>query len=278
MSDLVSSQRAPSPWAPSRTPGGSATSSSSRASARESAAARDSRRRRSTPRATSSPTTSKPVQSRLRERARHPRGRRRELGPPRRRDRLSHRHEGRLPDLQPPLGRVLQGQPALPHDGRGRRAADADRDRAEVHRHDAGVTMSRLQALNFKKWIDENRHLLKPPVGNKHDLGRTASSWSWSSAARTRASDYHINEGEEFFYQLEGDIVLNVLEDGKPKDIPIREGEIFLLPPERAALAAAPRRHRRPGHRAQAAPARERLPSSGSARGAANSSTRSPST
>jgi 3-hydroxyanthranilate 3,4-dioxygenase len=44
-------------------------------------------------------------------------------------------------------------------------------------------------------------------------------------------SDYHIDEGEEFFYQIEGDIVLRVLEHGKPRDIPIREGEIFLLPP-----------------------------------------------
>ncbi len=44
-------------------------------------------------------------------------------------------------------------------------------------------------------------------------------------------SDYHVDEGEEFFYQLEGDITLRVLEHGRPRDIPIREGEIFLLPP-----------------------------------------------
>jgi 3-hydroxyanthranilate 3,4-dioxygenase len=44
-------------------------------------------------------------------------------------------------------------------------------------------------------------------------------------------SDYHIDEGEEFFYQVEGDIVLRILEQGKPRDIVIREGEIFLLPP-----------------------------------------------
>ena len=43
--------------------------------------------------------------------------------------------------------------------------------------------------------------------------------------------DYHINEGEEFFYQLEGDIILKIREKGKPKDIPIKEGEIFLLSP-----------------------------------------------
>ena len=43
--------------------------------------------------------------------------------------------------------------------------------------------------------------------------------------------DYHYDESEEFFYQLEGDIVLKIIEDGKPVDIPIKAGEIFLLPP-----------------------------------------------
>ncbi len=44
--------------------------------------------------------------------------------------------------------------------------------------------------------------------------------------------DFHYNEGEEFFFQLEGDITLRVIDEGKPVDIPIREGEIFLLPPK----------------------------------------------
>jgi len=45
-----------------------------------------------------------------------------------------------------------------------------------------------------------------------------------------RRKDFHIEDGEEFFYQIEGDITVRVIEDGKVKDIPIREGEIFLLP------------------------------------------------
>jgi 3-hydroxyanthranilate 3,4-dioxygenase len=44
-------------------------------------------------------------------------------------------------------------------------------------------------------------------------------------------TDFHVDEGEEFFYQLEGDITLRVMEDGKRRDIPIRAGDIFLLPP-----------------------------------------------
>jgi 3-hydroxyanthranilate 3,4-dioxygenase len=43
--------------------------------------------------------------------------------------------------------------------------------------------------------------------------------------------DYHIDEGEEFFYQLEGNMILRIMDDGKPKDITINEGDIFLLPP-----------------------------------------------
>jgi 3-hydroxyanthranilate 3,4-dioxygenase len=43
--------------------------------------------------------------------------------------------------------------------------------------------------------------------------------------------DYHYNEGEEFFYQLEGDVVIKIIDEGVMRDIPIKEGEIFLLPP-----------------------------------------------
>jgi len=42
--------------------------------------------------------------------------------------------------------------------------------------------------------------------------------------------DYHINQTPEFFYQLEGDMVLRILEDSKPKDIHINQGDVFVLP------------------------------------------------
>lgn len=88
----------------------------------------------------------------------------------------------------------------------------------------------RLMPLNFKKWIDENRHLLKPPVGNKQIWEDRDFMVTVVGGPNSR-TDFHINEGEEFFYQVEGNINLKILEDGKPKDFPIHEGEIFLLPP-----------------------------------------------
>ena len=90
--------------------------------------------------------------------------------------------------------------------------------------------MSRLQALNFKRWIDEHRHLLKPPVGNQQIWADREFMVTVVGGPNARA-DFHINEGEEFFYQLEGDITLRCIEDGQRVDVPIREGEIFLLPP-----------------------------------------------
>ena len=85
------------------------------------------------------------------------------------------------------------------------------------------------QAIDFKKWIDEHRHLLKPPVGNKlvfEDAGFIVMVVGGPNARK----DFHYEEGDEFFYQIEGDITLRVIDDGTQKDIPIREGEIFLLP------------------------------------------------
>ena len=88
-----------------------------------------------------------------------------------------------------------------------------------------------LMPINFKNWINEHRHLLKPPVGNKVVYEDTEFIIMVVGGPNTR-SDYHINEGEEFFYQLEGNIVLKIIEGGEFKDIPINEGDIFLLPPK----------------------------------------------
>ena len=90
--------------------------------------------------------------------------------------------------------------------------------------------MNKFAPLNFKKWIDEHRHLLKPPVGNQQIWEDREFMVTVVGGPNSRA-DYHINEGEEFFHQIEGNIILRVLDDGKPVDVPINEGDIFLLPP-----------------------------------------------
>lgn len=91
--------------------------------------------------------------------------------------------------------------------------------------------MSKLvPPINFKSWIHEHRHLLKPPVGNKMVYEDSDFIVTVVGGPNSR-KDYHYDEGEEFFYQIEGDIAVRVIEEGKPRDIHIREGEIFLLPP-----------------------------------------------
>ena len=84
--------------------------------------------------------------------------------------------------------------------------------------------------FNFKKWIDENRHLLKPPVGNQQVYKDNKDFIVMVVGGPNSRKDYHYNEGEEFFYQLEGDIQVKIIENDKPRTIEIKEGEIFLLP------------------------------------------------
>ena len=87
----------------------------------------------------------------------------------------------------------------------------------------------RLRAFNFQKWISENQHLLKPPVGNKKVFEEGEMTVQVVGGPNER-TDYHDDPVEEFFYQLKGNMVLKVVENGEFYDVPIREGEVFLLP------------------------------------------------
>ena len=86
-----------------------------------------------------------------------------------------------------------------------------------------------IPPINFKKWIEDYRDLLKPPVCNKVVYENTEFIIMVVGGPNTR-KDYHVDEGEEFFYQLEGKMILRIMKNGNPEDIVINEGEIFLLP------------------------------------------------
>ncbi len=87
-----------------------------------------------------------------------------------------------------------------------------------------------LPPIDFQKWIDDNRHLLKPPVGNKCVYEQAGDFIVMVVGGPNRRKDYHYNESEELFYQLEGDITVKIIENDTPRDVPIKAGEMFLLP------------------------------------------------
>ena len=88
----------------------------------------------------------------------------------------------------------------------------------------------RIKAFDFRRWIDENRAALRPPVGNKRVFPDGDFVIMVVGGPNSR-KDYHVDPGEEFFYQLEGDMLLRTRQDWKAVDVPIRQGEILLLPP-----------------------------------------------
>lgn len=83
--------------------------------------------------------------------------------------------------------------------------------------------------INVPNWLHDNHHRFLPPVSNHfmHLSGQLSVMYVGGANQR---SDYHVQKGEELFFMLKGDMVLKVVVQGRKVDVPIKEGEIFLLP------------------------------------------------
>ncbi|CAF1659880.1 unnamed protein product, partial [Adineta ricciae] len=90
------------------------------------------------------------------------------------------------------------------------------------------MSNSAVEKISVNKWIDDNKDQFLPPVCNKlmHNDQLTIMFVGGPNVRK----DYHLEEGEELFYQLKGDMCLKVLEQNQHRDVIIKEGEIFLLP------------------------------------------------
>jgi 3-hydroxyanthranilate 3,4-dioxygenase len=84
--------------------------------------------------------------------------------------------------------------------------------------------------FNLRGWIEINRESLKPPVCNR-ELYVGSEFIVMIVGGPNARKDYHYDVGPELFHQIEGDMLLKTMQDGRPVDIRIREGDIFLLPP-----------------------------------------------
>ena len=88
-----------------------------------------------------------------------------------------------------------------------------------------------FKPFNFEDWIERNREHLKPPVSNKQLSDEETGMVVMIVGGPNTRVDFHDDPVEEFFYQLQGDMLLKIAEGGKIYDVPIREGEVFILPP-----------------------------------------------
>lgn len=84
--------------------------------------------------------------------------------------------------------------------------------------------------FNLNKWIEQNHELLRPPVGNKNIYRDSGDYIVMIVGGPNARKDYHYNETEELFYQLEGNIEIHVQEDGKKVTMELGPGDMYLHP------------------------------------------------
>lgn len=87
-----------------------------------------------------------------------------------------------------------------------------------------------IPPIDFTKWIDEHAHLLKPPVGNQVVFEGTDDFIVMVVGGPNFRTDFHVDPFEELFYQVRGNMHVNVVTGNGPETVHIREGQMWLLP------------------------------------------------
>lgn len=100
--------------------------------------------------------------------------------------------------------------------------------------------MAVQEPFNLNKWIEQNRESLKPPVGNRNLYRESGDYIVMIVAGPNARKDYHYNETEELFYQLEGNIEVHIQENGEKKTMKLGPGDMYLHP---AKIPHSPVRH-----------------------------------
>jgi 3-hydroxyanthranilate 3,4-dioxygenase len=90
--------------------------------------------------------------------------------------------------------------------------------------------MANLESTNFPQWIEENKHLLKPPVGNKQMFPTGDDFITMVVGGPNQRTDFHVDPYEEFFYQISGELRVNVVTDDGPATVEVNAGEMWVLP------------------------------------------------
>lgn len=90
--------------------------------------------------------------------------------------------------------------------------------------------MSIPPVVNFENWISEHEHLLKPPVNNQQMWTPVGDFIVQVVGGPNQRTDYHLDPYEEWFYQVRGDMHVNLMTDDGPQRIDIRQGDMWMLP------------------------------------------------
>ena len=90
--------------------------------------------------------------------------------------------------------------------------------------------MARLSAFNFQKWIDEHKHLLKPPVGNQL-IWRDSQFIIMILGGPNARRDFHIDPSDEVMYMIKGEMRLHYrTPEGKEEVTILSEGSTIFTP------------------------------------------------
>ncbi|WP_028926534.1 3-hydroxyanthranilate 3,4-dioxygenase [Pseudonocardia acaciae] len=84
--------------------------------------------------------------------------------------------------------------------------------------------------INFPKWLAEHESLLKPPVNNKQVWVRTGDFIVQVVGGPNQRTDFHVDPYEEWFYQVKGNMHVNLMTSDGPRTMHINEGDMWLLP------------------------------------------------